>query len=301
MNKDLSISIINTNNRNMVLECLDSIFKTTEGINLEIIVVNNACMDGSTQAIHKRFPQVNILVNESMLGFSTNNNLAFSQASGSYLMLLNDDTLVKPNAFKLMVEFMDNNPEAAVVGAKLFNPDGSTQLSYDFSPNPIYDGLRPLSEFLLPVPKSNDKPLEVDNVSGACMMVRASAVNDIGLLDTSFDPIYSEEVDWCFRFKKAGWKIFHLPSAKVIHRGGATMERNSLGRYERIYEKKGLFFKKHYGKGALTTYKAILMFSNLGKTLSWLILWSLNTDGAREEVKTHWNLVHRIPMLLKDS
>lgn len=298
---DLTISIINTNNREVLLGCLGSIFDTAGELILEIIVVNNACNDGSTQAIRKHFPRVKILEHEKMLGFSTNNNLAFSQASGRYLMLLNDDTIVNPEAFQSMVAFMDHHPEVAVVGASLLNLDGSPQLCYGNTPNPIYEGLRPLSEILLPVPKSNNMPLEVANVHGACMMVRASAAKTIGLLDTNFDPLYSEEVDWCFRFKRAGWKVYHLPAAQVVHLGGATMERASMGRYERIYEKKGLFFKKHYGMGALIIYKITLFISNMGKTISWLILWSLGKDGAKEEVRTHWNLVRRIPSLLMGS
>jgi GT2 family glycosyltransferase len=293
MEPDISISIVNTNNREIVLQCLDSVFATADDLKLEVIVVNNACSDNSTQAIQQYFPVVKIIEHKEMLGFSTNNNLSFSKASGRYLMLLNDDTIVKPGAFQIIVEFLDRYPDVGVVGANLLNPDGTQQLCYDYTPNPIYDGFRPLSEFILPVPKSHGKPLEVANVCGACMVVRSSVAQKVGYLDTHFDPLYSEEVDWCYRIKQAGWKIYHLPSAEVIHLAGVTMNRVPVRRYERIFEKKALFFRKHYGKGAVAVYKFSLLSNNIVKVVVWTFLWGLRKMGARDEVKTHWNMVRR--------
>ena len=102
----------------------------------------------------------------------------------------------------------------------------------------------------------------------------------IGYLDTRFDPLYSEEVDWCYRIWKAGWKIFHLPDAKVIHLGGATMNRHPVKRYERIFEKKALFFRKHHGIVALTLYKVSLFGINLVKSIVWATLWFLRNLPA---------------------
>ena len=294
MNPDITISIINTNNREVVLDCLNSVFKNAGSLCLEVIVVDNACKDNSAEAIRDRFPQVTILEHEEMMGFSTNNNLAFSKATGRYLMLLNDDTIVKPNALQTMVNYMDTHLDVAVVGANLLNPDETPQLSYGYSPNPLYEGLRPFSELLLPIPPSHESPMEVGNVCGAGMMVRASVAEKIGLLDTRFDPLYSEEVDWCFRFEKAGWRIFHLPAAEIIHIGGSTMNRTPSKRYERIYEKKALFFKKHYGKGTVAIYKITLFLSNLLKSIIWLILWGFGKRNSREEFETHWNLTRRV-------
>lgn len=293
MQPDISISIINTNNRQMVLDCLGSVFQTKGQLNLEIFVVCNACRDGSQEAIRKNFPDVKIIEHDEMLGFSTNNNLAFNQSTGRYLMLLNDDTIVLPGAFQEMVAFADDHPEAGVVGACLVGPDQAPQKSYDFSPNPFYDGLQPISELLIPLPGAHGKPLEVENVGGACMLVRASAAKKIGYLDTRFDPLYSEEVDWCFRFRKAGWKIFHLPQARVIHLGGATMSRIPVKRYERIFEKKALFFRKHYGKGVVAVYKVCLLLMNIIKSFAWTVMWALGRKSAGDEMKIHWHMVRR--------
>ena len=119
MKPDISISIVNTNNRDIVLQCLDSVFNTANDLKLEVIVVNNACTDGSTQAIVHYYPTVKIIEHEQMLGFSTNNNLAFSMSSGRFLMLLNDDTVVKPGAFQEIVSYLEQHPDVGVVGANL--------------------------------------------------------------------------------------------------------------------------------------------------------------------------------------
>ena len=293
MKPDLSIAIVNTNNREITLQCLETVFATAPELNLEVFVVNNACTDGSTSAIQERFPRVQIIENEQMLGFSTNNNLVFARAQGRYLMLLNDDTLVQPGAFQVMVNFMDENLSVGAAGAQLLNPDRSFQKCYDHNPHPLYDGLQPLSEILFPLPGSKGLPLQVATVHGACMLVRTAAAEKVGFLDTRFDPLYSEEVDWCFRIRKAGWKVYHLPTAQVIHLGGATMNRMPIRRYERIFEKKALFFRKHYGPGTVAVYKFSLWGINLAKALVWSALWGIGRDGAGDEARTHWHMVRR--------
>jgi GT2 family glycosyltransferase len=293
MRPEITISIVNTNNRDVALQCLRSIYATCSEMLLEIIIVNNACTDGSSEAIRNHYPDVKIIEHEEMLGFSTNNNLALSKAAGRYLMLLNDDTITLSGAFQAMLSFADSHPDVGVVGANLLNPDMTSQKCYDFSPNPFYDGLQPFSEWLVPMRKFVSKPLEVDIVNGACMLVRTSAAQKIGYLDTRFDPLYSEEVDWCFRFKKSGWKIYHLPNARVIHLCGATMNRTPIARYERIFEKKALFFRKHYGKWTVLTYKLCLFLANLLKSLVWTLLWIFRRKNAAEEIKLHWHMVLR--------
>jgi GT2 family glycosyltransferase len=125
------------------------------------------------------------------------------------------------------------------------------------------------------------------------MAVRVQVAEKVGYLDTRFDPLYSEEVDWCFRIRKAGWEIYHLPDARVIHLGGATMNRLPIKRYERIFEKKALFFRKHYGIGVISLYKISLFIINLAKSFVWAFLWIIRKDDAEQELKIHWNMVMR--------
>jgi GT2 family glycosyltransferase len=289
---DITISIINTNNREMTLRCLEAVSSTAGDLNLQVIVVNNACKDGSTRAIHERFPWVEIIEQELTSGFSTNNNLVFSRANGRYLLMLNDDTIIHQDAFQKMVNFMETHPEAGAIGPKLLNGDGSWQVSYGYKPNPICEGLSPLSDYIRPR-KPTERPLAVENVSGACMLVRAEIAQKIGYLDTRFDPIYSEEIDWCYRMIMAGFKIYFVPEAVVTHLGGSTMDRESIQRLIRIFEKKAVFFRKHYRKSSVFIYKASLMVGTLIKLFYWAILWGVKQNEDRDKLEAHWKLFKR--------
>lgn len=290
---DITISIINTNNRQMTLDCLRSVFANTHQATLEVYVVDNACTDGSAEAIQAEFPQVHLIRNERKLGFSTNNNLVFSRATGRYLMLLNDDTVVHDGAFDQMVAFMDAHPEAGACGANLLNPDGTRQQACNYSPHPIFDALRPLSTWLRPMRCDPRQPSEVDCVGGACMVVRCETAEQVGLLDAEFDPLYSEEIEWCHRIRQAGWKIYHLPQAKVVHYGSQTMNRVPLHRLEKLYEKKTLFFRKHYGLAAVWIFKVTLFVSHVAKMLVWILAYPLLSRTASSKIVAHWHVVKR--------
>jgi GT2 family glycosyltransferase len=287
---DLSISIVDMDNREQTLDCLRSVF-SQGGPDLEVFVVDNACTDGSAEAIAAEFPRVRLLRNERRLGFSTNNNRALSQARGRYLMLLNDDTLVHTGALEAMVRFADAHPAAGAVGAALLNPDGSPQLSYDRAPGPLYEAFQPMSRRLAPSPRSRGEPLEVASVSGACLLVRSEAAAQVGLLDTDFDPLYSEEVEWCHRIRQAGWKVVHLPQAQVTHLGSQTMNRAPLSRLDWLYGHKALFYRKHGTLAALWTFKAGLLISSLLKLAFWSAAYPLRRDRAR--VAAHWHVARR--------
>jgi N-acetylglucosaminyl-diphospho-decaprenol L-rhamnosyltransferase len=288
MQPDLSISIVDTDNREQTVRCLRSVFAHTHDLKLEVLVVDNACTDGSAEAIAAEFPQVQLIRNPEMLGFSTNNNRALAQAAGRYLLMLNDDTIVQPGAFDRMVRYADLHPQVGVVGANLLNSDGSIQLAYGYAPSPLYEAFRPLSERLVPLPRHPQEALEVDNVCGACLMVRREAVEQVGFLDPAFDPLYSEEVEWCFRFQKAGWKIIHLPEARVIHLGSQTMQRTPIDKVEWLYRRKALFFRKHGGRPALWTFKIGVLLSSLVKTAAWALFYPARRDWSK--VSAHWHV-----------
>ena len=196
---DLTISIISADTLDQLLPCLDSIFANTSGVDLEVFVADNASTDSTVDAVYRAYPQVNIIRNETRLGFSTNNNRVLTQGRGRYLMLLNDDTLVTDGALDEMVSFMDRNSGAAAVGAYLLNPDGSPQSSYAAFPRPFIEAVWPASNWPHPIARKSFAPFQVDSVCGAAMLVRRAILDDVGLLDSKFDPIYSEEVDWCYR------------------------------------------------------------------------------------------------------
>jgi len=290
---DLSISIIDTDNREQTLQCLRSVFANTHHAKLEVFVVDNACTDGSAEAIIAEFPQVKLIRNPVRQGFSTNNNLALSQATGRYLMLLNDDTVVLDRALDRLVAFMDEHLDVGAAGANLLNPDGTRQQAFDHPPQALYEALRPFSTWLRPLPSDPHRPCEVGAVCGACMLVRRQTVTQVGLLDTDFDPLYSEEVEWCHRIRQAGWKVFHVPQARVIHYGSQTMNRAPLHKLDMLYAKKALFFRKHHGPTALWAFKMGLFVCSLIKMLGWVLAYPLKRRLAADKLVAHGHIMVR--------
>jgi GT2 family glycosyltransferase len=296
---DLTLSIISANNLDLLLPCLRSVFDGTQRLTVEAYVVDNASTDGTAVAVAAEFPQVRVIRNESRLGFSTNNNLVLRQGRGRYLMLLNDDTVVLDGALDHMVAFMNAHPRVGAVGSFLLNPDGSFQPAFARFPHPVVEAVWPVTDWYHRLVGNRDQPLEVDSVCGAAMLVRREVVEQVGLLDTAFDPIYSEEVDWCYRIKQAGWRIYALPQAQVIHYGGQTMNRMMPRKYELLLSHKMLFFRKHAGAGAANAYRAILGFMTAGKLAWWVLacLMPKNCQASKERLHVHWYILKRIPSM----
>ncbi len=161
------------------------------------------------------------------------------------------------------------------------------------------EALWPASQWSYRSARRGDDPFEVDWVCGAAMLIRREVMEQVGVLDTAFDPIYSEEVDWCYRIQKAGWPIFVLPEARIIHYGGQTMNRAMPHKYELLLSHKMLFFRKHSGQGAARVYKTTLWTSTSAKTVWWTLTGSLRRDREvrNERARLHRALLKRIPSL----
>jgi GT2 family glycosyltransferase len=299
MQPDLTVSIISADNLDLLLPCLCSVFESTHHITLEVYVVDNASTDDSAVAVKAAFPQVKVVRNAIRFGFSTNNNLILRQGRGRYLILLNDDTVVLDGALDRLVEFMDAHCEAGAVGSFLLNPDGSFQPAFARFPHPVVEALWPATNWSHRLAKRTDQPFEVDSVCGAAMMVRREIIEQVGVLDTAFDPIYSEEVDWCYRIKQAGWQIYALPQARIIHYGGQTMNRIMPRKYELLLSHKMLFFRKHAGGEAANVYRVTLGLSTAVKLARWTLVGLLQRDRQviKEKRQLHWYLLKRIPSL----
>jgi N-acetylglucosaminyl-diphospho-decaprenol L-rhamnosyltransferase len=293
MTADVSVSIICTDNRDMLRDCLVSLYETTKVASAEVFVVDNASGDGTSEMLAREFPQVQVIRNEDRLGFASNNNLVLKRATGRYVMLLNDDTLLLPGALDTLVEFMDAHPEATVAGGQLLNPDGSAQICFNFFPHPVIEAFHPFTDRWRVVTAPSDEPLEVDWVCGASLMARREVVDQVGPLDTAFDPIYSEETDWCYRIRQSGGCVFAVPAARFIHFGGQTMDRLPTRRVELLYAKRALYFQKHHGRGARWLFKGALWLASLAKLLGWIALFPLRPGQARLKIPLHWHMVRR--------
>jgi len=299
MQPDLTVSIVSADNLDLLLPCLRSVFENTHKISLDVYVVDNASTDSIAEAVQTAFPQVTVIRNGVRQGFSTNNNLVLSQGRGRYLMLLNDDTLILDGALDRMVKFMDAHPRAGAVGSFLLNPDGSFQSAFARFPHPIVEALWPVLNWYHRTVRYVNQPFEVDSVHGASMLVRREVTDQVGLLDTAFDPIYSEEVDWCYRIKQAGWQIYTLPQTQVIHYGGQTMNRIMPRKYELLLSHRVLYFRKHAGRGAAEAYRMTLGLSTVAKLAWWTLVGLLQRDRQviQEKRQLHWYILKRLSSL----
>jgi GT2 family glycosyltransferase len=195
---------------------------------------------------------VNLIESPVNLGFAKANNQALSLSKGRYLLLLNPDTQVKEGSIERLFSFMDNHLEAGIVGAQLLNADGSKQNSIANFPSLASELLnKSLLRRLFPrkfpgKERHYVEPIEVDSVIGACMMVRRKAMEQVGLLDEDYF-LFLEETDWCYRMKKAGWKIYHISQAKIFHLQGKSAETKREKAKVEYYRSRSLFFKKNRG------------------------------------------------------
>ncbi|MBN1424935.1 glycosyltransferase family 2 protein [Candidatus Fermentibacteria bacterium] len=262
----LSILIVNTNSRDLLLGCLGSVRDTVE-IPYEIIVVDNGSTDGSVEALeHAR--DVMLIANRFNNWFTGATNQAILVSRGEFLLCLNPDTVLHAGAVDRLVAFLRENPRVAVVGPRLLNGDGTLQPSCrNFLTN-----RRLVLQHLLPwrrMPNSwrrhavleywdHDSPCGVDWVIGACILVRRSAVEQIGLKDEGY-PIFHEETDWCYRFRQAGWETWFLSDALVTHFGSQTVSKLwGRGLVLQFYKGKHRFIRKHYGRNALLAHRLLL-------------------------------------------
>jgi hypothetical protein len=228
---DLSVIIVNWNTCHLLRECVASVLCTTP--DAQIFAVDNGSTDGSSDMLARDFPAVTVIRNYTNRGFAAANNQGLRLASGRYCLLLNSDTVVLYKALSTLVQYMDEHPSTGACGPQLLNTDGTLQPSGHAFPS-----LASALAELLPVParcrRAARGPLEfrdyaqvckVDELSGAALCVRPEAVTQVGLLDEAFF-FLGEDVDWCWRFKQAGWSIDYVPQAKVVHHGGGSTRQD---------------------------------------------------------------------------
>lgn len=256
---DLSIVLVNWNTRDRLAACLGAIEATAGDLALEIFVVDNASQDGSAEMVRRRFPAVRLIANDHNLGFSAGNNQALREAAGRYVLLLNPDTEVQPGALAALRDFMEAHPEAGLCGAKLLQPDGRLYPACKRSiPTPAVALWRALGlSRLFPKHKEfgkynlsfldPDEVHAVEAVSGACMFARKSAVDQVGLLDERFF-MYGEDLDWCLRISQAGWKIYYVPQAQIVHYFGSGSRQRRLKSTLNFYQAMYLFHRKHFAR-----------------------------------------------------
>ncbi len=258
---DLSILIVSYQVREHLARCLNSIANAKTEIGVEVFVVDNASSDGSAELVREDFTWVCLLANRQNMGFAAANNQALRESHGRFLLLLNPDTVIpekQPNALDTLIAFMRMHPRAGACGPKLLYGDGTLQHSAFRFPSlaQIYLDLFPthwrLAESRLNgrYPKrlySAGPPFEVDHPLGAALMVRREAAEQVGWLDEGFF-IYVEEIDWCLRIKRAGWEIWCVPQAEIIHLEAQSTRQFRDQLFVELWRARFRFFRKHYSR-----------------------------------------------------
>ena len=252
----LSVVFLSYNTRDLTRQALSSVLAAAEGLEVEIFVVDNASADGSADMVAEEFPQVKLICNEANVGFAAGNNVALRQVTGEYVLLINTDTIVRRDALRTMVEFLDAHPEAGACGCKILDPDGTLQLdSRRGFPTPLaaFCKMSGLSRFFPKHPLiahyhmtylDPEQTAEVEVLSGSCMMVRKAAMDQVGLLDEDYF-MYGEDIDWSYRFHQAGWKLYYVPTTEIIHFSGESGRGMPLRILYRKSRAMSIFVNKH--------------------------------------------------------
>lgn len=303
---DLFIAIVNTNNREILHQCLESILLNTDGISYKVAVLDNFSEDGSKEMVVQEFPQVKLYINEKRKGLSKNwNHLLRENPDSRYSLILNEDIILKDNAFGRLAKFMDQHLQIGVSGCKLLYPDGRLQASVGAYPTmsdvlirlgqslPCLSWLKLFSKYS-PKYWNYGKSQELIDCypMGCCLMVRREAIEKVGLMDEKFDPIYLEETDWCYRIKKAGFKIYYLADVEVIHYHGYTIKKLSKDFKTSIihawFINRRYYFRKH--DNVINYYFLVildLVFFSIS-LLKWSILYQIKKEKreiARDQLE----------------
>lgn len=260
---DLSVVIVNHNSGEFLRGCLSSLRLALSPPSAEIVVVDNASRNGSVCHLPAEFPQVGFLANSHNLGYARACNQGIERTSGRYVVLLNPDTLVPPPTLGEMVAFMDLHPDVGIAGVRHSDPQGRLQPVCRSFPDylsllagreslitKLFPG-NPLSRRFLLDDLDYTAPQEVDFPGGACLMLRRSMLEEIGLLDEEYF-LYPADTDICFRAKQRGWRIYFLPQTGIVHFWGQSTRRQKgrafLAHHKGLYR----FFHKHRHPSPLT-------------------------------------------------
>ena len=262
----ISVVIVNYNVKYYVGQCIDSVRRALQGIDSEIIVVDNHSRDGSVDYLSK-IEGVRIIESGHNLGFSKANNIAIRQSTAEYVLMLNPDTIVAEDAIRMIIDFADSHPQAGGIGVRMHNDWGTTaRESRRGLPSPMtsFYKIIGLSKRLPEHRKYGryymgwlpwDSPSRIEVVSGACFLVRRKALDEVGLMDEDYF-MYGEDIDLSYRLLKSGWENWFVP-ADIIHYKGESTQKTSFNYVHVFYNAMLIFMRKHYSH------------------LSWLIIWPL--------------------------
>jgi GT2 family glycosyltransferase len=295
---DISVIIVNWNTKDLLRNCLKSVYDTVQNLQLEIFVVDNASSDGSVVMLKEEFPSVIIIVNKENKGFGVANNQALAIMKGKYAILLNSDAVLIPEAVNELWNFCEANEKAGIAGGQLLNADESKQNSIAYFPSLLTLAVNnSLLEYLFPrlYPSKRYKhvsPIEVDSIIGACMMIRKKALDETGLFDPRYF-FFFEETDLARTMRLKGWKVFHVPDAFIYHLQGQSVGHRTRSRIE-FYRSRYQYLRKWHNSAYFSLAKSIIFIRLLAdEVLSflWLVLTLGLNKNALHKFMTYSSLI----------
>jgi len=299
---DISIIIVNWNTKELLLQCLNSIIQEKNGIELEIIVVDNASTDGSAGEVRNQYSTVKVIQNDTNLGFAKGNNIGIKQSSGRYICLINSDVIVMSECFRKMIVHMDANPSIGMLGPRLLWPDSSLQPSCKNFPS-VWNNLCMALGLNRLFPHSkllNGEHMQyfahnvisnVDALAGAFLMVRKAVIDKVGTLDEDFF-IFGEEIDWAKRIHDAGYEIIFFPYAEAIHFVAASSSKEPIKFYKELHRSKLKYWKKHHNKSSQAGFKLIVLFRQTTRLIMEALKYNLNKSAeSKIKIKSYTEVI----------
>lgn len=285
----VAIVVVSYNTRSLLLECLASVIESAKSASIEIIVIDNASNDGSYEAAREACPQAVVVRNSTNLGFGAAANQAIKQASAPFILLLNSDARLTPEAFSALFDFVNANSRCGAAGCRLINAQGEEMVSARNFLTPLNQafellgitklfGSRFFSRTQRLRPDANLTDCSVDWIEAACLIVRRAALDEVGLFDERFF-MYSEDEDLCLRLKNRGWSICFTEQGSAIHHGAQSSANRRLEMLCQLYSSQMLFLAKHRGRASVSLYKFAMKTALMLKR-------SLKSGKARREELT---------------
>ncbi len=286
---DISICISSYKARDFLIQCLDSIYASLPSVSYEVIVVNDYTEDGTAEAVASRFPDVIFSENPGPVGIARGFNMAFVQAKGRYLAQISADVEVKSGAIDTLYAFMEAHPQAGRAGSRILNPDHTLQpcgrrfpTLWSVVKNKLVYHIKPAVDYYTMPYRNYEQVEEVDEMPNACLLIRRATYEQVGGLDENLKRYY-DDIEWCFRIKAGGWKIYYVPTAEAIHycyfeQFRASAHLIQTGCFSELY-----VFKKHF-----TSWEfAIMRMVEISEISMRMVKWTLALATKPSERKSN--------------
>ena len=297
---DLSIIIVNWNTLQMLREVLASVEGGQGDLRLQVIVIDNASIDGSPDMVAEQFSQALLIRNVENRGFAAANNQGFDVATGRHILLLNSDTLVLGDVLPASVQYLDSHPKVGAMGCRVLNTDGTMQRTCSMWPGFLNLALLTSGLWKLSWPRflgryhmmdwQRDSEREIEVISGCYLMLRREALEEVGPLDEAFF-FFGEETDWCRRMRDAGWELRFAPVGEIIHHGGGSVRKLNHKRDVMLTEAMVRLNRKHGGAVAGAAVWTLLFGFNLSRAIFWGLRSMLQRRPAHHERARHFRNV----------